>query len=105
MVPTIRIAARGASDEDVREVMYVAGGLEGGFRGDRRCCDPVVVVAEPEEGLDPQVFPPPAHQDTVMTVVVETRETSVQIDGGPQEPATDGQGHHVVVGGHRRRKV
>src|SRR3989442_13977683 len=65
----------------------------------------MVVVAEPEKGLDPEVFPPPAHQDTVVAIVVETRETSVQIDRRPQESATDGQGHRVVVGGHRRQKV
>ena len=83
LIPAVRFAASAARDEDVREVIYVARGLEGRFREDRRRVDQVVVVAEPEEGLDPEVFPPPAHQNAIMAIVVEPRETSVQIDRGP----------------------
>src|SRR5207245_11598371 len=60
---------------------------------------------QPEERLDPKVFPPTPQEEAVVAVVVETRETSIQIDRGPQETAADGQRHHVVVGGHRRQKV
>ena len=104
MVSAVRLAAPRARDEDVREVIHVTRGFQGGLREDRRRVDQVVIVAQAEERLDPQVFPPAAQEHAVVAVVVESPETSVQIDGGPQEPAADGQRHHVVVGGHRRPK-
>src|SRR5206468_5255340 len=71
------------------------------------CCrvDEIVVVAQSEERLRPEVFPPAAHEDAVVAVVVETRETSVEIDRRPEKTAADGQRHHVLVGGHWRQKV
>src|SRR5256885_13217306 len=49
------------------------------LREDRCRVDEVVVIAQSEERLGPEVFPPAAHQDAIMAVVVESRETSVQI--------------------------
>src|SRR5256712_7806518 len=83
----------------------MAGGLERRLREDRRRVNEVVVIAQSQERLGPEVFPPAAQEEAVVAVVVETGETSVQIDCGPQETAADGQRHHVVVGSHRRQKV
>src|SRR3989441_2148599 len=105
LISAVRFAAARARDEEVREVVHVAGGLERRLREDRRRVDEVVVIAQSQERLGPEVFPPAAQEEAVVAVVVETRETSVQIDRGPQETAADGQRHHVVVGGHWRQKV
>src|SRR5437867_2459356 len=105
LISAVRFAAVRARDQEVREVVHVAGSLERRLREDRRRVDEVVVVAQSEERLGPEVFPLAAHQDAVMAVVVESRETSIQINRRPQETTADGQRHHVVVEAHRRQKV
>src|SRR2546425_8933916 len=105
LISAVRFAAARARDQEVREVVHGAGSLAWRLREGRRRVDEVVDVAQSQERLGPEVFPPAAHQDAVMAVVVESRETSVQINPRPQETTTDGQRHHVVVGAHRRQKV
>src|SRR2546425_429056 len=105
LISAVGFATARARDQEVREMVHVAGGLQGRLREDRRRVDEVVVIAQSEERLGPEVFPPATHEKAVVAVVVETRETSIQIDRGPQETTADGQRHHVVVGGHRRQKV
>src|SRR5437773_1248400 len=100
LIPAVRFTTARARDEDVREVIHMAGSLESGLREDRRRVDEVVVVAQSKEGLCPKIFPPSAHENAVVAVVVETRESPIQIDRGPQEAAADAQRHDVVVGGH-----
>src|SRR5437879_5152908 len=40
-------------------------------------------------------------EDAIVPVVVEACEAAIQVDGGPEETAADGQGHDVLVRGHR----
>ncbi len=104
MVAPIRLTAPRARHEDVGEVVHMAGCLERGLRQDRRRVDQVIVVAQAEERLRPEVLPAPAQEDAIVAVVVEAPEAPVQFGRGPEETATDRQRHHVVVRGHRRRK-
>ena len=101
LVAAVRLPASSARDEDVREVIHMAGRLERGFRKNRRGVDQIVVVAQTEEGLDPTVLPTSPKEDAIVPVVVEACEAAIQVDGGPEETAADGQGHDVLVRGHR----
>ena len=101
LVAAVRLPASSARDENVREVIHMAGRLECGFRKNRRSVDQVVVVAQTEEGLDPTVLPTSPKEDAIVPVVVEACEAAIQVDRGPEETAADGQGHDVLVRGHR----
>ena len=59
VIPAVRLLALRAHDEDVGEVVHMAGGLQARFREDRRRVDEVVVVREPEEIRQPEVLPLP----------------------------------------------
>src|SRR5207245_1728718 len=78
LVAAVRLPASGARDEDVREVIHMAGRLECGFRKNRRGVDQVVVVAQTEEGLDPAVLPTSPKEDAIVPVVVEACEAAIQ---------------------------
>ena len=104
VIPAVRLLTLRAHDEDVGEVVHMSGGLQARFREDRRRVDEVVVVREAEEVRQPEVLPFPLQAGADVTVIVEAREPAVEVHGGPQECAADGEGQEIVIpGGHRAR--